>query len=365
VAIIFLYEFSPRFLKVSSTQPSAAPAARAVSVLVATAKRGDLPIYLDAPGTVVAFNTVTVRTRVDGQIMAVDFTEGQLVKEGDLLVQIDPRPFQVQLLQAQGQLAKDEALLKNAQLDLSRYEEAGRGATQQQVDTAKATIALQEGAVTTDQGLIESANLQLTYCRITAPFTGRIGLRLVDKGNIVHAADVNGLAVITQIQPISITFSLAQEYLPRVMKAQDEGRGLPVDALDLDTSAHLATGTLTAVDSQIDLTTLTAKFKATFENAEFTLFPNQAVKVRLQVDTLKDAVLIPVAAVQRSPGESFVYVVQSDNIVEMRPVELGPTEADTASIKQGLNPGEIVVTSGVDKLAPGARVTFSTGQKNT
>jgi multidrug efflux system membrane fusion protein len=331
-----------------------------VPVVIAKAKRGDMPIYLDAPGTVVARNIVTVRTRVDGQILKVHYEEGQSVKEGDLLVEIDPRPFQVQLTQAQGQLARDEASLKNAKLDLTRYQAAGKGATQQQVDTAAAAVAQFEGAVKTDQGQIDSAKLQLVYCQVTAPITGTIGLRLVDAGNIVHASDTTGLAVIAQMEPITVVFGLAEDFLPEVMKPFNAGEKLVVEVRNRDRTMLLATGTLLAVDSTIDLVTLTARFKAVFDNKDHTLFPNQAVNVRLLVDTKKDVVLIPASGVQTSPTTPFVYVVnEAESTVEMRPVTVGPIEGDTASILDKLSPDETVVIGGADKLEPGAKVVLS------
>jgi len=340
-------------------KPGGPPANRAVPVVVAKAQRGDLPIYLDAPGTVIARNTVTVRTRVDGQIVKVNYEEGQPVKEGDLLVQIDPRPFQVQLTQAQGQLAKDEALLKNAKLDLARYQSAGKGATQQQVDTAESLAAQFEGTVKTDQGEIDSAKLQLTYCQITAPIDGTIGLRLADAGNMVHASDTTGLAVIAQTEPITVVFGLAEDFLPQVMKPFGSGEKLAVEVRNRDRTSLLATGTLLAVDSQIDLVTLTARFKAIFDNKDHALFPNQAINVRLLVDTKKDVVLVPASAVQTSPQGTFVYVVnETESTVEMRPVAVGPAEGDTASILDKLSPDEVVVIGGVDKLEPGAKIVL-------
>jgi len=300
---------------------------------------------------------VTVRARVDGEILKVNYKEGQMVKEGDLLVRIDPRPFEVQLTQAEGQLARDQAALKNAQLDVARYKAAGKAATQQQLDTAEAAVAESEGAIKTDQGQIDSAKLQLVYCRVTAPVSGKIGLRLVDVGNVVHAADVNGLAVITQIEPITATFSLAQDFLQQILKAEAAGQQLPVDVFDVGKSDLLASGTLLAIDSQIDLVTLTAKFKAVFKNKDHALFPNQAINARMLVDTKKDTVLIPAAAIQRSPTTAFVYVVKPDNTVEMRPITPGPIEGNDASVEQGLSPDVFVVVQGVVKLEPGSTVS--------
>lgn len=337
----------------------APPARRPISVVTATARRGDLPIYLDAPGTVIPLNSVTIRTRVDGQITKINFTEGQTVREGDLLVQIDPRPFQVQLSQAQGQLAKDEALLKNAQLDLERYQSAGNAVARQQLDTARSSVSQLEGTVKSDQAQIDSANLQLTYSRITSPISGQIGLKLVDQGNIVHASDPVGIALITQVEPITVTFSLWEDLLPRVMKARAGGDKLPVEIFNRDRTIRLATGLLLAVDSQIDPQTLSAKFKATFENKDRALYPNQAVNVRLLVDTKVGAVLIPTAGLQHSPQSDFVYVVTPESTVDLRTVTAGPIEKDAQSIEQGLAAGEVVVIEGVDKLEPKMQVIVS------
>ncbi len=340
-----------------ASQPAGGAGARGIPVVAVAARRGDLPVYLSGLGTAMAFNSVTVRTRVDGQLDKVAFQEGQTVAEGDLLIQIDPRPFEVQLTQAQGQQAKDQALLKNARLDLARYESAGEAASQQQRDTAAALVAQLEGTVKTDQGQIDSINLQLTYCRITAPVSGRIGLRTVDQGNMVHASDPGGLAVITQIEPISVLFSLPQDNLPQIQKAMAGGEPLPAEAYNRDLKTRLADGALAALDNQIDPTTGTVRIKAVFPNKDHALYPNQFVNVRLLVDTRKDAVLVPAAAIQRSPQQTlFVYVVKADDTVEIRNITSGPTEGDTVSVAEGLSPGEVVVTDGVDKLQPGMKV---------
>ena len=340
-----------------------------VPVVAAKATRGDLPIYLNGLGTVTALNTVTVHTRVDGELQKVAYKEGDDVKAGDLLVQIDPRPFEVQLTQAEGQMAKDEAALKDAHLDLTRYETAGEAATQQQRDTAAAAVAQSEGAVKSDQGSIDAAKLNLTYSRITAPISGRIGLRLVDQGNIVHASDANGLMVITQVQPITIVFSLPEDDLPQILGAQKITPQLEAEAWDRDIRNKLATGKLLAVDNQVDPTTGTVKLKAIYENKDESLYPNQFVNVRLLVDTRKSVVLIPAAAVQKSPQEmevhkgdetskttTFVYVVKGDDTVEMRPIKSGPSEGELTSVRDGLSEGETVVTDGLDKLQPGMKV---------
>jgi multidrug efflux system membrane fusion protein len=344
------------FAPPADPQAALSKAGRAIPVLAAVARQGDLPIYLNGLGTVTPFNVVTVRSRVDGQLDKVAFVEGQTVQQGDLLAEIDPRPFQVMLTQAEGQLARDEASLKNARLDLARYESAGEAASQQQRDTAGALVAQYEGAVKMDRGQIDSAKLQITYCRIIAPISGKLGLRVVDQGNMVHANDASGLAVIAQVEPIAVVFSLPQDYLPQVQKAMAGKQELAVEAYNRDMRVRLATGALSAVDNQIDAATGTVRFKALFPNKDRALFPNQFVNVRLLVDTKKDTVLIPPAARQRSPRSMFVYVVKADDTVEIRPIKAGPVEEDAASVTEGLSAGEVVVTDGVDKLMPGAKV---------
>jgi multidrug efflux system membrane fusion protein len=340
----------------ATTKPAATQPSRAIPVGAAPARRGDLPIYLTGLGTVTAYYNVIVHTRVDGQLEKVFFKEGQFVHEGDPLVEIDPRPFEVQLKQAQGQLIRDQASLKNARLDVVRYQEAGQAASQQQRDTAAAAVGQFEGAVLTDQGQIDSANLQLIYCHIASPVTGNVGLRIVDPGNIVHAADPNGLVVVAQIEPIAVLFPLPQDYLPQVFKAMDSGKTLVVEAYDRNLKTRLATGTLYAVDNQVNVSTGTVIFKAVFENKDHSLFPNQFVNARLLVSTKKNVILIPAAAVQQSPQGMFVYVVKADDTVEMRPITLGPSGGEVNSVDKGLSPGELVVTDGVDKLQSGTAV---------
>jgi membrane fusion protein, multidrug efflux system len=337
----------------------------AMSVVAAKARTGNLPIYLNGLGAATALYTVTVRTRVDGELFSIPVHEGQMVTAGELIAQIDPRPFEVQLLQAQGQKERDEAILANARLDLERYQNlyADNAVPKQQLDTQVATVHQYEAIVKSDEGAIESAKLNLTYSRITAPITGRIGLRLVDPGNIVHAADTSGLLVITQLQPISVIFSIAEDHIPEVMKKLRAGQKLPVDAWDRDFKQKIAAGTLETIDNQVDATTGTVRFRAIFPNRDNALFPNQFVNARLLIDTKRNTILIPVAAVQRGPQATFVFIVKPDNIVEMRNVVPGPVEGDTASVDQGLSAGETVVTEGVDKLQQGSRVTV--GQLNT
>lgn len=334
---------------------------RGVPVVAVPATAGDLPVVLSGLGTVTPLASVTVRSRVDGELVSVAFREGQIVARGDLLAQIDPRPFEVQLHQAEGQLAKDQAALKNARADLERYKVliAEDSVPRQQLDTQAATVDQIEATLKSDQAQIESARLNLTYSRITAPISGIVGLRQVDPGNIVHASDPGGLLVITQQQPIATLFTIAADRLPEILRAARTGRRLVVEAWDRDLKKRLASGSLLALDNQIDQATGTVKIKALFPNQDLALYPSQFVNARLTVDTLRGAVLIPTAALQRSPQATYVYVVKPDSTVEMRNVEAQLTEGDQTAIAKGVAPGELVVVDGVEKLQPGSKVAVS------
>jgi multidrug efflux system membrane fusion protein len=335
-----------------------------IPVVAAPAAQGDVDVIVNGLGTVTPLRTVTVKSRVDGELMRVLFAEGQLVKEGELLAEIDPRPFQVQLSQAQGQLARDRALLENARLDLERYRTLFKqdSIAKQQVDTQASLVRQYEGAVAVDASQIESAKLQLAYSRISAPISGRIGLRLVDPGNIVRAGDTNGLVVITQLQPVAVLFTVPQDLLPAVLKRIQSGDEITVDAWDRDQKAKLAEGALASADNQVDPQTGTVKLKAQFANDDGGLFPNQFVNVRMKLDTLRDAIVVPSAAVQRGAQGMFVYVVQPDRTVALRNVKLGPLDGQRLAIAEGLAPGELVVTDGVDRLRPGAQVEIASAR---
>ncbi len=330
-------------------------------------KRGDLNRYLTAIGTVTAFNTVTVKTRVDGQIVNVAFKEGQTVHQGDLLVEIDPRPYQAALAQAEGQLTKDQATLLNAKLTMARDKALYQQGViaRQDFDNQQSLVGQAAGAVESDRANIAAAKVQVVYTRITSPITGRIGLRLVDQGNIVHATDTTGLAVITQLQPIAVDFSIPEDNLPQVIKDMRKGQELPVDAFDRELRTQLATGSLETFDSQIDQSTGTIKLKAVFPNNDYSLFPNQFVNVKLLVDTMRDTLLVPAAAVQKSTQGAFVYVIKPDNTVEVRTVTIGATQGDVIALNSGVTPGERIVTDGLDKLQAGTKVAVQVAVKAT
>jgi membrane fusion protein, multidrug efflux system len=329
-----------------------------VPVVAVAAKKTDFNVYLTGLGSVTPVNTVTVRTRVDGQLMEVLYQEGQVVGSGDLLATLDARPFEAQLTQAEGQLARDQALLENARLDLQRYRVLWDqdSIPQQQLDTQKALVRQLEGTVKNDQGQIESAKVNLAYCRITSPIGGRIGLRLVDQGNIVHVSDTNGLVVITQVQPITVIFPIPEDSLPQVLARLKTGEHLPVEAYDREMRRKIAAGSLLTVDNQIDPTTGTVRLKAIFPNAGNELFPNQFVNARLLVEVRRGAIVVPAPALQRGPQATFVYLVKPDRTATVRPVTVGEIQGGEASVKTGLSAGELVVVDGADRLREGTRV---------
>jgi multidrug efflux system membrane fusion protein len=326
-------------------------------VAVATAERRDVPMYLAGLGTVTAFNTVTVKTRVDGQIVKVAYREGQEVRRGDLLIEIDPRPFEVQLSQARANLARDQAQLADARLNLQRDEDLSKEGVlpQQQLDSQRALVQQIEGAVQGDQAAIDNASLQLNYCRITAPVDGRVGLRLVDVGNVVRAADSGGLVVITQLEPITVVFTLPEDSLPAVARHMN-GSSLPVEAWSRDDRTKLATGRLLTIDNEIDPSTGTGRLKAVFDNKDRALWPNQFVNARLLLETRKDQTVVPAAAVQRGSQGPFAYVVNADHTVEVRPLKVGLSHAGLTAVDAGVTPGEQVITDGHEKVQAGSRV---------
>lgn len=331
----------------------------AIPVVAVKARKGNIPVYYVNLGGVTPIYTVTVKSRVDGQLMEVHYKEGDIVQKGAPLIEIDPRPYQAALTQAEGQLIRDQALLDNARIDLTRYKTlvSQNAIPEQQLATQEALVKQDEGTVKTDQGVIETAKLNVTYSHITSPITGRVGLRLVDPGNIVHASDSNGMLVITQMDPISVLFPLPEDQIPVVLQKLNAGQKLPVDAFDRSSDVLLAHGLLSTVDNQIDPTTGTLRWRATFDNKNNKLFPNQFVNVRLLVQLKQNVTLAATAAIQRNSQNTYVFLVKPDNTVTVRNVTIGTVEGNDSEVTSGLQPGDTIVMTGVDKLQEGTKVT--------
>jgi multidrug efflux system membrane fusion protein len=334
------------------------PYATAMPVVAAPAVTGDIDITLNALGTVTSLATVTIKSQISGYLINVAYQEGQVVKKGDLLAEIDSRPYQLALQNAEGALARDQAMLQSAELDLKRYQELAKtnAVSRQQLDQQAALVGQDKGNVLSDQAQIETQKLNILYCHIVAPVSGRVGLRLVDQGNYVTPGDATGLVVITQFQPITVIFPVAEDNLPQITKRLKESKTLPVTAFDRSGTVKLATGELKTIDNQIDTTTGTVRLRAEFANDDETLFPNQFVNVRLLVDTLKGATVVPSAAIQRGAPGTFVYLLNADQTVTVKPVKLGPANGDRVAIESGLSPADRVVIDGADKLRSGAKV---------
>ncbi|MGD0545893.1 MAG: MdtA/MuxA family multidrug efflux RND transporter periplasmic adaptor subunit [Candidatus Acidiferrales bacterium] len=354
--IFYFYREHQRAAEAAAAAKKPVPTA---PISTTTARKGDIGVYINALGTVTPVYTATITSRVDGQITNVAYTEGQMVKKGDLLIEIDPRPYQAALTQAQGTLAKDTAVLSEAKIDLARYEQAyeRNAIAKQQLDDQAQVVHQDEGTVKQDEGTVASATTNVDYTRITAPISGRVGLRLVDPGNIVTSGSTTALVVITQLQPITVIFSVAEDYLPQIQKQLRSGQKLPVDAFSRDQTTKLSSGSLLTLDNVIDQTTGTVKLKAIFDNKDFELFPQQFVNSRLLVDTQRGATLVPTAAIQRNAQGAYVYLISSDNTATLRNVTVGTTDGNTAAV-QGVNPGDVLAVTGFDKLQNGGKVTI-------
>lgn len=357
-AAILIYREGPA----RTAEQDQKPRTFSVPVLTSAAKKEDFKVYLSALGTVTPIHTVTVKTRVEGHLIELSFKEGQLVEKGDLLARIDPRPYHVQLHQAEGQMARDQELLRNAKVDLERYRQLWKqdSIPKQQLDTQEAVVRQYEGTIAVDKGLIESAQLQLHYCEITSPLSGRTGLRQIDPGNYVRVTDPGGLVVVTKMEPITVVFPIPEDSLPPVLAKLRQGERLVVHAFNREMKQRLASGHLLTHDNQIDTATGTVRLKAIFANKEGELFPNQFVNVLLLTEVREKATVIPASAIQRGPKGTFVYVVKADSTVAMKPVTIGEIQTGQASVLDGLAPGEVVVTDGAERLREGATVIVRT-----
>jgi multidrug efflux system membrane fusion protein len=360
VALAWWIEQSPAQQHTRGRLADAGP----VPVVAATVRKGNIDITLDALGTAVPLATVLVKSQISGQLVHVDFQEGQTVKKGDLLAEIDSRPYELALKQAQGQIARDQAMLQGAELDLGRYKSliASNAIARQQLDTTQAQVKQDEGTIAADEAQIGNANLNIAYCHIRAPVDGRVGLRLVDQGNYVAPSDSNGIVLITQLQPITVIFTVPEDDLPAILKRLHAGATLPVTAFDRSGTTELAHGTLTTLDNEIDATTGTVKLRALFANQDETLFPNQFVNVRLLVDQLQNVPVASLSAVQRGAPGSFVYLINADNTVSVRPIELGPSNGDKVAVKAGLSANDRIVVDGTDRLREGASIVARTAE---
>jgi len=356
------------FFLLSGKKPKP-PTLPPVSITVTNVQQGDINVAVSSLGSVQPVYTATISPRVDGQVIAVNFTEGQMVASNDLLAVIDPGPYQASLAQATGQLERDKALLEGAKIDLERYQAAyvKKAIPKQHVDDELALVHQDEGTVKFDEGQIDNARVQLAYCYIRAPFAGRVGLRLVDPGNVVHAANTNAMVVVAQVQPITVVFSVAEDYLPQIQRQMQAGHEMTVEAWDRDIKNKLATGKVLALDNMINTSTGTVKFKAVFDNNDFSLFPNQFVNANLIIQTLHGVSLIPTFAIQHNPQGEFVYVVTTNTVttngavthyqtVTMRNITVGTADENVTAVPQGLAPGEVIALNNFNKLGEGVKV---------
>jgi membrane fusion protein, multidrug efflux system len=360
--LFWWYEHSKAAAAATAASAKAKSAAAAgIPVVAAQAATGNIGVYVTGLGAITPIYTVTVKSRVDGQLMSVHFKEGDLVNQGDPLIEIDPRPYEAAVVQAQGALVRDTALLANARVDLIRYTTlvAQEAVPEQQLATQRALVAQYEGTVENDQGTVDAAKVNVVYCHITSPITGIVGLRLVDPGNIVHASDSNGMIVITQIQPISVIFTVGEDQLPPILQKTRSGQKLTVEAWDRELKNKIASGSLSTIDNLIDQTTGTVKLRATFDNENRALFPNQFVNARLLQQEKTGVTLLPSAAIQRNTNDTYVYLIKPDDTVTVRNIKIGTTEGDQSEITSGLSPGDKVVMTGVDKLQEGSKVAPS------